>query len=104
MTVEVGKPQDKIPLPPVAGRLEKTDYLSPKPESPMLDAEQAAELMGISKRHWVQMNTDERVPEPVRFGSTVRWYLNELMAWLDAGAPMRADWQAMKLANGGRFR
>jgi prophage regulatory protein len=66
------------------------------PERLALTAYDVAKLLGISTRHLWSLNSSGRLPKPVRFGRAVRWNLEELRAWLAAGAPERSRWETMK--------
>jgi excisionase family DNA binding protein len=61
-----------------------------------LPASEVAKLLGISERHLWAMNASGRVPRPIRFGRAVRWNRADLEAWLDADAPERSVWEAMR--------
>jgi excisionase family DNA binding protein len=61
-----------------------------------LSAAQVAKLLGISQRHLWALNAAARVPRSIRFGRSVRWSLDELRAWLAAGARERAEWEATR--------
>lgn len=61
-----------------------------------LSAGQVAKLLGISLRHLWSLNASGRLPRPIRFGRSVRWLLEELQAWLAAGAPERCKREAMR--------
>lgn len=66
------------------------------------DAE-LARMMGISARHLWNMDRDGRIgPTPLKLGKSRRWNLSDVRAWLDAGAPSRAEWQARKRNGGDR--
>jgi excisionase family DNA binding protein len=64
-----------------------------------IPAEQVAKLLGVSKRHVAALNASGRLPRPVRLGRSVRWRADELRDWLEAGAPSRDRWEALR--NGG---
>ena len=61
-----------------------------------VDAKEAAALLGISERHFRDLNTTGRVPEPIRLGKSPRWSVDELRAWLAAGGPARERWVATR--------
>ena len=64
-----------------------------------------ARHLGISLRHLKRLQACGKLLAPVRLGRSVRWALAETEAWLAAGAPDRATWEAMKKAGatkGGR--
>jgi excisionase family DNA binding protein len=53
----------------------------------LIDADELALLLGISKRSiWRRLSSGELV-EPVRLGGSVRWRKQEVAAWVDAGCP-----------------
>jgi predicted DNA-binding transcriptional regulator AlpA len=37
-----------------------------------------------------------RLPRAVRIGNSKRWIYAEVVAWLEAGAPPRREWEAMQ--------
>lgn len=61
-----------------------------------LPAKAAAKLLGISERHLWALHSSARIPQPIRLGRSVRWRRAELVEWLDAGAPPRDRWEAMR--------
>ena len=61
-----------------------------------VDAKEAAALLGISERHFRDLNSAGRVPEPIKLGKSPRWSVDELRAWLAAGGPARERWDAVK--------
>ncbi len=61
-----------------------------------LSAAAVARLLGISERHTWALNSSGRLPKPIRLGRAVRWPVDELRAWLAAGAPPRDRWEAMR--------
>ena len=64
-----------------------------EPERLALPAAEVARLLGISERHLWSLNSSGRIPSPIRFGRAVRWPVEELRAWLAAGAPERSTWE-----------
>lgn len=76
---------------------------APLTGSLMMTARGVAEMLNISERHAWELDKKEQLPRPVRFGRSVRWYRKELVAWVDAGVPCRAEWEKVKSASrGGR--
>jgi predicted DNA-binding transcriptional regulator AlpA len=66
----------------------------------LLAAPQAAALCGVSEATWHRMNASGRCPAPLRLSrGCVRWRAEELRAWIQAGAPRRKGWEALR---GGR--
>jgi predicted DNA-binding transcriptional regulator AlpA len=54
----------------------------------------AAELLGVSLRFFRSLDTSGRLPRGVSLGRTKLWRMDELRAWLAAGAPCRDAWEA----------
>jgi predicted DNA-binding transcriptional regulator AlpA len=68
----------------------------PTVEPLLATAKDLAVLLRLSLRTIRSMDAGGRLPEPVRVGGSVRWRLDELRAWLDAGAPDRATWARIR--------
>ena len=64
----------------------------PAPESLLVDAAQAAALLGVSRNMVWKLNATGRLPIPVRLGRCVRWRRNELVDWINADCPARDRW------------
>ena len=58
-----------------------------------VDAKGAAELFCCSDRHWRTLDTEGKVPAPLRLNTSVRWHVVELRAWATAGCPVRLEWE-----------
>jgi excisionase family DNA binding protein len=64
------------------------DISSPAAEEPLLiNAEELARLINVSKRTLWRLRSAGDLPAPVRLGSTVRWRLDEIRAWIGQGCP-----------------
>ena len=61
-----------------------------------ITTEDLAFRLGISLRHCQRLNEKAEIPRPVRLGTSVRWPLAEIQAWLVAGAPSRKNWELIK--------
>ena len=61
-----------------------------------MPASDVAKLLGISLRHLHGLNSNGRLPRPVRLGKSVRWPVDEIRAWLAAGAPPRDRWERLR--------
>lgn len=73
---------DVLPLRPRADR--------PPTAGPLvLSARDLAALLRLGLRTIRSMDAAGKLPAPVRVGGSVRWRLDEIRAWLDAGAPDR---------------
>jgi predicted DNA-binding transcriptional regulator AlpA len=58
-----------------------------------LSAIDAAALVGVSRAQWWKLQSSGKIPLPVYLGAKApRWRLDELRAWLAAGAPDRQTW------------
>jgi len=66
------------------------------PERMTLPAVGVADALGISTRQIWKMLAAGRLPEPIRLGRCVRWRLDEIRAWVAAGCPVRAEWEAQR--------
>jgi predicted DNA-binding transcriptional regulator AlpA len=65
-----------------------------------LPAKDAAALVGVSRAQWWKLHAAGKVPLPVYLGSKApRWRVDELRAWLAAGAPDRQTWQRLRGAD-----
>ena len=60
-------------------------------------ARTAAAMCGISLRTWRTWDAAGRIPQPVRIGRSTRWRVDELRAWVEAGCPRRAEWEARQV-------
>jgi prophage regulatory protein len=60
------------------------------------DARRLARLLDVGLRTIRAWDASGKLPEPVRIGGRVVWRLDELRAWLDAGAPDREAWAALR--------
>ena len=67
------------------------------PDCIAVPAPEVAKLLGVSVRHVWALLAQERLPRPIRLGRSVRWNVDELRAWLDAGAPVRDTWERMRV-------
>jgi prophage regulatory protein len=75
-----------------------------KPVTPLLVShDRAAELVGISPASWHRLIARGEVgPVPIKLGGRVLWQVASLEAWVAAGCPDRAEWQARLAARNGR--
>ncbi len=61
-----------------------------------LDAKALGQVLSLSKRQIFRLNSCGKIPAPIRIGGAVRWLSEEISSWLQAGAPDRESWTAMK--------
>ena len=65
------------------------DSQSLPPTEPLLiAAEEFAHLLQISTRTLWRLRSAGELPQPVRFGGTVRWRLEEIRKWIAEGCPL----------------
>jgi predicted DNA-binding transcriptional regulator AlpA len=62
----------------------------------VVDATRLARLLCASVRSVRAWDSAGKLPAPIRIGGRVVWRLNEIRAWLAAGAPDRDSWAAMR--------
>jgi len=60
----------------------------------LCDAKTFGLRLSVSKRQIFRLNSSGKIPAPIRIGGAVRWSEQEISAWLAAGAPDRAIWEA----------
>jgi hypothetical protein len=61
-----------------------------------VDAEQLANLLGVSLRHVRRMEAMKKLPPPLRLGRCLRYRLEGSLGvrtWMDAGCPDRATFE-----------
>jgi predicted DNA-binding transcriptional regulator AlpA len=84
---------EKMPLPtpidPPARKRRRR--LSPL----VVDARWLARLLCCGLRTVRTWDSAGRLPAPLRIGGRVVWRVSEIRAWLVAGAPRRAEWEAI---------
>ncbi len=64
--------------------------------------EQAAALCGLSARSWTRYDSQGLVPAALRCGGRRVYAVAELTAWVNAGMPPRARWEAMRRTEAAR--
>ena len=53
----------------------------------LLDNKQTAKLLKISARTLWELAHTDKIPPPIRIGAAVRWSLDVLKKWVEAGCP-----------------
>jgi predicted DNA-binding transcriptional regulator AlpA len=61
-----------------------------------ISAFELAELLGVSLRHIRRQQASEQLPRPLRLGKSVRWSVEEIKNWIEAGGPNRKEWETIK--------
>ena len=77
------------------GMIERTATFTTTPQAlPIfLSDRQAANLLGCSRSHWRNLHRLGLCPAPIHLGHSTRWRRDELIAWVNAGAPVRHQWR-----------
>ncbi len=65
----------------------------------LISAKTVAKRLSTSVRTVWRYRSAGRLPETVTIGGSVRWIESEISAWINAGAPDRKTWNAMKGGN-----
>ena len=69
------------------------DNLVPKPEPLLVDAKQAALMLGIGRSHFYAMLSSGQIgPMAHKLGKRSLYSVKELVKWVDAGMPPRQRW------------
>ena len=80
------------PDPPARKRRRKFSPL-------VVDAKRLAKLLDSGVRSIRTWDAAGKLPAPIRIGGRVVWRVQEIRAWLEAGAPNRAEWEARNAAS-----
>lgn len=59
----------------------------PEDQGLLIDSRQAAKLLKVSERTLWRLHHDGEMPQPIRIGRAVRWSLEVLKRWVEAGCP-----------------
>ena len=71
-----------------------------RPPLPLVvDARRLARLLCAGIRTVRTWDAAGKLPAPIRIGGRVVWRVDEIRAWLAAGAPNRDVWEARKAAS-----
>lgn len=69
---------------------------NPTPEPLAVSAKNLAILLGLGLRTIRTMDASGKLPRPIRLGGRLVWSVEEIRAWLAAGAPDRRAWESRK--------
>jgi predicted DNA-binding transcriptional regulator AlpA len=61
------------------------------PEDVLVDARKVAELCSVSRGMVYKLNVLGMMPEPILDGRTLRWSIQEIEEWVNAGCPERGE-------------
>jgi len=87
----------------VAKELAKTRQPTPSatPEAKgLVDLKAVARLLALSQRTVWGLAAGGKMPKPVRFGRSVRWPQEEILAWVNARCPPVSEWERARKPSG----
>ena len=61
-----------------------------------VDVAGLATMLDVSERQVARLDSGGKIPAPLALGGCRRWSIEEVKAWLAAGAPDRRRWAAMR--------
>lgn len=61
-----------------------------------------ARMLHVSIRQVWRLHSVSKLPNPIRLGSCVRWRVDEIRAFVEAGCPSRQEWES-KYQQGGQI-
>lgn len=62
----------------------------------LFDAQTLGQRLSLSKRQIFRLKSCGKIPAPVKIGGSVRWIESEIDQWIQAGAPDRETWEAIR--------
>ncbi|MBW8016252.1 MAG: helix-turn-helix domain-containing protein [Planctomycetes bacterium] len=66
-----------------------------------ISAKELAAILGVSLRHVCRLDEKKMLPKALWLGGSRKWLRKEIEAFLEAGAPDREVWEAIK--DGGNY-
>jgi len=63
--------------------------ISVRVEPLLVGAEVAAKMCGVSKRYWLQLDNQGKIPQPIHLGKRRLWGVEGLREWISKGCPSR---------------
>ena len=61
-----------------------------------LNVKDLADCLRVSTRQVHRLNKSGSIPRPQRIGGCTRWRAAEIVAWLEAGSPVRSEWEKQR--------
>lgn len=68
----------------------------PEDQGLLIDYTEAAKLLKVSQKTVNRMHTTGKMPPPIRIRSALRWSLEVLKKWVEAGCPIDPKWRTTK--------
>lgn len=73
-----------------------SESINPPLQSLRITAAEAAALAGVGESTWWRRHSAGETPAECKFGGTTRWVRSEIIAWIEAGCPVRDSWERMR--------
>lgn len=83
----------------IESKTQKTEQQQP---ALMATVGDVARMLHISVRQVWRLHSTGRLPSPVRLGCCIRWRVDEIRAFVEAGCPSRQEWES-QYQQGGRI-
>ena len=68
----------------------------PEDQGLLITSRETAKLLKVSEKTLYNMHTTGQMPPPVRIGAAIRWSLNAIQEWVNAGCPAKKEQSADK--------
>jgi len=75
-------------------RIQKMEQ--PKKQATLLTAAELGKQLNLSRRQIFRLSSMGKIPTPLKIGGAIRWRAAEIANWLEAGAPDRQTWEALR--------
>ena len=59
----------------------------------LVSVEVAAKMCSLSKRYWLQLDDQGRIPQPIHIGKRKLWKVSDLQKWVSMGCPSRQEFE-----------
>lgn len=69
-------------------------------KSVLISGNDLAKLLDVDLRTVRKFDYSGKLPRPVRLGKSVKWRVEEIQRWIDAGCPDRKTWEASNRKGG----
>lgn len=60
-----------------------------------ISAKEMAEILSVSTRQIWRLNSEKKIPKPIRIGRLVRWNRREILNWFNLGCLDRDTWSTV---------
>lgn len=73
-------------------------------EEKLWTVKQVAATLKVSVRQVHRLSMEGLMPAPIRLGGSIRWSKDEILSWLEAGAPDRDKWSQIRTQGQGQCK